>query len=52
MKGWLRPAHADVAKLAPEMLGLVELSARIDSDFASWAGDIGVDGSDLKALLA
>jgi hypothetical protein len=52
LKGWLRPANPDVAKLAPEMLPLVELTARIDSDFASWAVDIGVDAADVKALLA
>jgi hypothetical protein len=51
-KDWLKQANPDLAKLAPEMLGLIELSAKIDVDFASWAGDIGVDPRDMKTLLS
>jgi hypothetical protein len=48
---WMHPANPDVAKLVPEMPELEELCARIDADFASWAGDIGVDPRDVKTLF-
>jgi hypothetical protein len=50
-QGWLREANPDVAKQAPEMTTLDELVAKIDVEFVAWAGDVGLESRDVKALL-
>ena len=51
-RGLLKPMNAELMKTFPDIMGLLDLMAQIDIDFAEFASGSGVDNQTMKKLLA
>lgn len=51
-RGLLKPISPELNKSFPEVIGLLDLVAQIDIDFAEFASESGVDNQTMKKLLA